>query len=189
MSYREEIDDIIPYLRNGGLILYPTDTIWGIGCDACNEVAIQKVFALKNRSLDKKMVILVADSEMLSHYVMQVHPKINAINDFHERPVTIIYDNAKNLPTLNIGPTGTIAIRIVKDEFCQAMIRALGSPIISTSANISGEPFPENFNEISRAIKNGVNYIVRHRQNDLSKNQPSVIVELTEKKELNFLRE
>jgi L-threonylcarbamoyladenylate synthase len=189
MSYREEIDDIIPYLKNGGLILYPTDTIWGIGCDACNETAIQKIFALKKRSIDKKMVILVADSKMLSHYVVKIHPKINAINDYHERPVTVIYDEAKNLPAINIAPTGSIAIRIVKDEFCQAMIRALGRPIISTSANISGEPFPDHFNEISPEIKNGVNYMVRYKQNDTSKNKPSVIVKLSEKGELNFLRE
>lgn len=189
MSYREEIDDIVSYLRNGGLILYPTDTIWGIGCDACNEVAIKKVFELKKRSLDKKMVILVSDSEMLSHYVEKIHPKINAINDYHERPVTIIYENAKNLPEINIDPSGTIAIRIVKDEFCQAMIRGLGAPIISTSANVSGEPFPDNFSEISTEIKNGVNYIVRYRQNDTTKNQPSVIVKLSEKEELDFLRE
>lgn len=189
MSYREEIDNIIPHLKNGGLILYPTDTIWGIGCDACNEAAILKVFALKKRSLDKKMVILVADSEMLSNYVAKIHPKINSINDYHARPVTVIYDQAKNLPAINVDPRGTIAIRIVKDEFCQAMITALGTPIISTSANISGEPFPDNFSEISQEIKKGVNYIVRHRQNDLNKNAPSVIVRLSEKGELDFLRE
>lgn len=188
MSYKEELDDIIPYLRNGGLILYPTDTIWGIGCDAFNEVAVKKVFDLKKRSYDDKLIILVSDAEMLSNYVSRIHPKINAINDYHERPVTIIYNHPKNLPDFNLNEEGAIAIRIVKDDFCKSIITALGAPIVSAAANITGEPFPANFNQVSRSIKEGVNYVVRYRQDDNSKSLPSVIVRLTDKEELDFIR-
>ena len=188
MSYRGELDDIIPFLRNGGLILFPTDTIWGIGCDALNEVAVRKVFDLKKQAFDKKLVLLVSDVEMLHHYVSNIHPKINAINDYHEKPVTIIYNHPRNLPDFNISEDGTVAIRIVKDEFCQAIIKALGAPIVATIASLDNETFPANFNQVSRTIKEGVNYIVRYRQNETAKNQPSVMVRLTNKEELNFIR-
>lgn len=188
MSFRKEIDEAVAELRNGGIILYPTDTIWGVGCDACNETAVRKVFALKKRPIEKTAVLLVSSVEMLGHYVTDIHPKIYTLHDYHTRPVTVIYDHPQNLPAIHIAAEGTVAIRIVQDEFCKGLIDALGAPIVSTSANIGGEPFPSNFAEITDAVKEGVDYIVKYRQTDLEEREPSVIIKLSDKEEFDFLR-
>ncbi len=184
----DEIALIVPILTKGGSILYPTDTIWGIGCDACNVKSVDNIFKLKQTQKDKGLVLLVSDNEMLHQYVNRVHPKIQNLLDYHTRPVTVVYENAKNLPEEVISNDGSIAIRIVQDIFCQEMIRALGRPIVSTTANISTHPVPKNFKDIDTTIINGVDYVVKHRQDEVTNNLPSVMVKLSAKNELDFIR-
>ena len=176
-------------MKNGGLILYPTDTIWGIGCDVNNVPAIKKVYQLKQRDLQKNFVLLVSSLEMLQQYVRHVHPRISTLLSYHRRPLTVVFDGARNLPEELIAEDGSIAIRIVQDEFCRELIEAYGCPIIATSANISEQPFPANFGEISSEIITGVDYVVRHRQHEKTLGEPSVIVRVEEDGELVFLRE
>ena len=178
MSYLFDIEECLKVLQNGGIILYPTDTIWGIGCDATNANAIQKIYQLKNREEKKSMIILVSDGEMLKKFVKNPSAKILDYLAQQLKPTTAIFENAMNLPFILIGEDKTIAIRITKDEFCNSLIRKFKKPIISTSANISQEKFPQNFTEIVAPIKNGVDYIVQHRQNDFSKNVPSSIIKI-----------
>lgn len=187
--YQQEIADIIPILENSGTILYPTDTVWGIGCNAFDENAINKIFTLKQRPKEKSMILLLSDIEMLENYVQRIHPRIYALHDYHERPVTVVYENPKNLPEFLLAEDGSVAMRIAKDDFCKELIQTLGNPIISTSANISGEPSAAIYDEVSDAVKNGIDYLVKHRREDTDKAQPSVIVKLSAKNEFVVLRE
>ena len=188
MDFKKDIQNSLTYLLKSGIILYPTDTIWGIGCDATNEDAIQKIYRLKKRQEKKSLIILVDDEKMIHEYVSHPSPKILSIIDAASRPTTAIFSNAKNLPSKLVNEDGTIAIRITKDNFCRQLIQQLQKPLVSTSANISGEMFPANFGEVSEEIKNGVDYTVQHRQNDFSKSAPSSIIKLNENDEIQFLR-
>ncbi|MBS1632781.1 MAG: threonylcarbamoyl-AMP synthase [Bacteroidetes bacterium] len=163
-------------LKEGGTILYPTDTIWGIGCDATNEAAVRKVFKIKERPAEKSMILLVSDESEISQYVNNPDPEIFAYLKKTEKPTTVIYHHAKNLASNLIGKDGTVAIRICKDEFCKQLIRSLGKPIVSTSANISGLSSPVYFNQVSPFIKNKVDYIVTYRQDDEHEVQPSSVI-------------
>lgn len=180
---------LLSTLAMGGLILLPTDTIWGIGCDATNPHAVEKVYALKNREREKPLIILVDSVERLSQYVEEVHPRIETLLLYHTRPLTVIYDKGRNLAPNLLGPGGSIGIRVVQDEFCRRVIAAFGKPLVSTSANISGQPFPRNFGEISSDILQGVDFVARIRQSEKELNSPSVIVRLGEEQELEFIRE
>ncbi len=166
MNFEKDISACVEVLKNEGTILYPTDTIWGIGCDATNEAAVSKIYTLKKRNEKKSMIILLSDIDQIKNYAKS--PNTYVLNIMHEatKPLTIIYPNAKNLPTNLINEDGTIAIRIVKDAFCEALINLFGKPIVSTSANISGENSPSNFAEVSEKIKQEVDYIVHHKQED-----------------------
>ncbi len=188
MNFTNDITTSIKTLLSGGIILYPTDTIWGIGCDATNSHAIQKIYRLKKREEKKSLIILVTDEKMIREYVFNPSDKILSFISSQERPTTAVFSNACNLPSSFINEDGTIAIRIVKDVFCRQLIEQLQRPLVSTSANISGEKSPQNFNEVSAEIKNGVDYIVEHRQNDFSKSAPSSIIKLNEKDEIQFIR-
>ncbi|MEL6986945.1 MAG: L-threonylcarbamoyladenylate synthase [Bacteroidota bacterium] len=188
MYFKDKIDDIIAVLENGGLLLYPTDTIWGLGCDAQNVEAIEKIYALKNRPKDKPLTILVDSVEMLKKYIPKIHPRIETLHVYHVKPLTLIYENSNDLPEILLGKNRSAGIRIVKDEFCHILIREFGRPIVSTSANLSGEPFPESFGEISSVILSGVDYVAKHRQEEKQKQQPSVVARFDEKGELTFLR-
>ena len=186
---KDRIDEIVSILDNSGIILYPTDTIWGVGCDACNPVSIERIYNLKKRDRSKPFVLLVDSIEMLRNYVASVHPRIETLLSFHSRPLTVIYEQGANLPTNAMASGGTVAIRIAKDKFCQQLIKTLGKPLIATSANISGEPFPSNFGEISSDIIQGVEYVVHHRRDDKEQRAPSVIIKYNEKGDLTFIRE
>lgn len=188
MNFENDIANSMNCLLTGGIILYPTDTIWGIGCDATNTNAIQKIYQLKKREEKKSLIILVDDEKMIHEYVIHPSPKILSVVNSAARPTTAIFENAWNLPSKLINEDGTIAIRITKDDFCRQLIGQLNKPLVSTSANISGENYPQNFNEISEEIKSGVDYIVQHRRNDLSKSAPSSIIKLNEKNEIQFFR-
>lgn len=185
---KDNLAEIAALLNRGGIILYPTDTIWGMGCDAMNLESMARISAIKKRVADKPMIILVSSIDMLKQYVVHLHPKIETLLAYHERPVTILYDQVQNLPDVHKATDGTVAIRVVKDPFCQQLIETFGRPIVSTSANVSGDPFPENFGQISSELLSSVDLVVRHRQNDKSAGEPSMLIRLSPKGELVFLR-
>ena len=187
-KFEDDIINSIDVINNGGIILYPTDTIWGIGCDATNAIAIEKIYRLKKRDEKKSMIILVSGADEIGLYVFHPSNKILGFLEKQESPVTAIFDHAINLPALLINEDGTIAIRIVKDDFCKKLIRESGVPLVSTSANVSGKNYPINFEEISEEIKNGVDYIVQHRRNDLNTHQPSSIIKLNSDGEIEKIR-
>lgn len=188
MFEKDDLDTIINTLDEGGVILYPTDTIWGLGCDALNEEAIDKVYEIKKRPKDNPLIIIASSIDMIKSYVATMHPKIETLLVYHERPLTVVYEKAANLPENLIQADGSVAIRLVKDEFCRQMIEELGRPIVSTSANMSGEPFPSNFGQISSDIISQADYIVKYRQDDKELNEPSALIKLSKKGELIFIR-
>lgn len=189
MFGKDNLETITATLERGGLILYPTDTIWGIGCDATNHAAVQRIFDLKQRSHDQPFVLLVNSIEMLKNYVEQVHPKIETLLMYHVQPLTLIYDQAKNLPSIAYAPDGTVAIRIVQDSFCRELIQQFGKPLVASSANIIEKPYPANFGGISSDVITGVDYVVKWKQGEKKLGQPSVIARFSDKEELVFLRE
>ena len=182
-----DIEACCKVLAEGGLILYPTDTIWGIGCDATNDDAVKKIYRLKKREEKKSMIILVAGEKDIFNYVETPDEKLLSYLSSANKPTTVIYDHAKNISQHHINHDGTIAIRIVKDDFCKQLISHFKKPIVSTSANISGERFAATFYEISSEIKNGVDFIVQHRLEDTS-SQPSSIIKLNSEGEIEILR-
>lgn len=176
MYTESDIRSCIETLRSGGIILYPTDTIWGIGCDATNSVAIQRIYDLKKRPDSKSMIVLLAAERDLLQYVSAPDLKIFNYLDKVSKPTTVIYDGVIGLADNLSAEHGSVGIRIVKDEFCRHVIKRFGKPIVSTSANLSGQPSPENFSAIDPVIKEQVDYVVQHRQNDNSPHAPSSVV-------------
>ena len=175
-------------LKKGGTILYPTDTIWGIGCDATNNRAVMKIFDIKKREDTRQMLILVHDASDIHNYVQTIPEIAFTFIESAKRPLSIIFQNAKNLAASLIGHDQTIGIRVVNDEFCRELIQSLGKPIVSTSANESGKPPPENFSKINKKIKDSVDYIVRWRQNDMKQSAPSDIIKFGENEEIIKIR-
>jgi L-threonylcarbamoyladenylate synthase len=184
-----DISRALEVLRNGGLILYPTDTIWGIGCDTTNAEAVAKVYALKQRVDSKSMLVLIDNENRLTQYIDEVPEIAWQLIDVADKPITIIYPGAKNLAKNLVAEDGSIGIRLVKDEFCQKLIERFKKPIVSTSANISGEKTPAIFDEISETIKQGVDYIVEWRQDDLLKGIPSSIIKIDASGKFSIIRE
>ncbi len=174
----EEIKKALEILRNGGTILYPTDTIWGIGCDATNSEAVKKVYNIKQRSDSKALLVLLDNENRLAQYVEEVPEVAWELIDVTDKPLTIIYSGAKNFAPNLLAEDGSIGIRIVKDKFCEQLIGRFRKPIVSTSANISGSPAPASFNNIPDDIKNSVDYVVNWRQDDVAKNTASGIIKL-----------
>lgn len=174
----QEIENAVKVLQTGGILLYPTDTIWGIGCDALMEGAVQKVYQLKNRSDHKSLIILLAEPKAIFNYVAAPPPDIIDLLQSFDRPTTVIYGGALGLPDNLIGEDGSIGIRITRDSFCKRLIKKLGHPIVSTSANTSGRPSPKSFMDIEPVIKNGVDYIVNYRREEDSEKIPSKIIRI-----------
>jgi L-threonylcarbamoyladenylate synthase len=188
MSYTYDIQECLKVLEAGGLILYPTDTVWGIGCDATNAEAVNRIYKLKQRNESKSMIILLDEESSISQYTDQEEPTIfDYIKGIH-KPVTVIYQQAKNLAPNLINQDGSIGIRIVKDPFCKKLIAAFGKPIVSTSSNISGYPPPAFFHDIDVHIKKGVDYIVHHRQDDMVPAEPSSVVRMDASGKIEILR-
>jgi len=185
---KEEINKAISILEKGGLILYPADTVWGIGCDATNEVAVEKVYRLKQREDSKAMICLVANDVMLERHIEQVPAVAYDILDLATKPTTIIYDKPVALAKNAIAQDNTMAIRVASDKFCQYLITKFKKPIISTSANIAGEPTPNSFGEISDVILKGVDYIV-NLQHDKKNGVPSSIIKLSNNGTVKIIRE
>jgi L-threonylcarbamoyladenylate synthase len=171
------VDQTIEILINGGTILYPTDTIWGIGCDATNEEASKRIIDLKGRSEEKSFIVLVDGFTMLEKYVPDFHPICYDLVDLAEKPMTIIYPSAKGLAPSILANDGTVGIRITKDPICLKLIRSLRKPIVSTSANLSGNPSPTKFSEIDQAIVKGVDAILEERTTE-NMTTPSQIIKI-----------
>lgn len=187
-SYQDDISPAISVLEEGGIILYPTDTIWGIGCDASNASAIKRIYQLKKREETKSMIILLASLSAIGRYVIEPSPKLLDYLQRQTSPTTAIFEQAKNLPDILINDDGSIAIRIVQEPFCQELLQLLQKPLVSTSANRSGHPSPASFGEMDEVIINGVDYVVKYRQDDTAKANPSSIIKLTSKGEILKIR-
>lgn len=169
------IEQIAANLQEGKVILYPTDTVWGIGCDATNSEKVLEIYRIKSRPTNKPFILLVSSLKMLKDYVVEIHPRIEVLLEHHIRPLTLIFPKAKNLPPCSYGENGSVAIRVCKNQFTSSIIETLGKPIISTSANISSEPSPTIFSEVTEAVKNQMDYIVPLFQDEQDTKTPSVI--------------
>lgn len=176
-------------LRNGGIILYPTDTVWGIGCDATREDAVEKIYSLKQRPGRKSMLVLLDTEARLPQYVQEIPDIAFDLIEQAVNPLTIIYPAAKNLAPNLVAEDQSIGIRITSDEFCSRLISRFGKPIVSTSANISSQSAPAIYDEISEEILQGVDYVAEWRQDDISRSKPSGIIKLGVNGEVNVIRE
>jgi L-threonylcarbamoyladenylate synthase len=174
--FESEVNRALEVLRSGGVILYPTDTIWGLGCDALNEKAVNKIYQIKQRAESKSMIILLADERSVMQYT--ANPDLRVFDYMQEqtKPTTVIFNEAIGLPDTLVASDGSIGIRLTRDEFCRHLVKRLRRPLVSTSANISGHPAPKNFKEISEEVKNSVDHIVQWRQDDETPAAPSRIV-------------
>ncbi len=185
---KEDLNKALETLKSGGLILYPTDTIWGIGCDATNPDAVEKIFALKGRDKGKSMIILLGNDYQLEGYVKDVPDVAYELIEATDKPLTIIYSNAKNLAENVVAQDGSIGIRIVQHPFCEQLLQRFRKPIVSTSANISGEISARNFSEISEEIINGVDYVVKFGQQEQANGTASTIMKLDPSGKFEFIR-
>ncbi len=186
--FKEEVAKALKVLQEGGIILYPTDTIWGIGCDATNTEAVQRIYQLKQREESKSMIILLDNDNKLLSYVREVPDLAYDLIEFAENPLTLILSGAKNISSALINADGSIGIRVVKNEFCQQLINRLRKPLVSTSANISGKPSPKNFMAIDAEIIEGVDYVVDLEQHDLQEKKQSTIMKLEADGRFTFIR-
>ena len=174
-----DIAQCLKVLSAGGLILYPTDTVWGIGCDATNAEAVKRVYQLKQRDDSKALIVLIDSAEHLDHYVVDVPPIARELIDVAVKPLTIIYEGAYNLAPNLLGPEDSVGIRIPHDEFCHRLCERFGKPIVSTSANVSGQPTAKTFAAIEPSIVEGVDYAVESRRSDTTPHEPSNIILLS----------
>ena len=189
MTMTDDIKKAVEVLRRGGLILYPTDTIWGVGCDATNAEAVKKVYALKQREDSKSMLVLLDNDAKLNSYVSEVPEMAWDLIELSTKPITVIYPNAKNLAANLLAEDKSVGIRVTNEEFSKKLCERFKKPIVSTSANISGEPSPKHFGEIKDAVKTGVDYIVEYRQEETSNPAPSSIVKLEVDGQVKVIRE
>jgi L-threonylcarbamoyladenylate synthase len=188
MNFESDIRNSLITLREGGVILYPTDTIWGLGCDATNPAAVEKIFSIKSRSDEKSLIILVDSDAMLERYVRDIPEIVFELTSVSDSPITIIYPEGKNLARGVCNEDGSVGIRICNEPFCNELITRFRKPIISTSANTSGKPSPSNFIEIDEEIKNGAGYVVTYRQDDNRKNKPSSVIKIDKKGAFKIIR-
>jgi L-threonylcarbamoyladenylate synthase len=186
--FNTDIEACLRVLESGGLILYPTDTIWGIGCDATNEAAVEKIFTLKKRIETKALIVLIADERSLLQYVASPHIEVFDYIQGVSKPTTIIYENAIGLASNLLAEDGSVGIRICADEFCKHLIKRFRKPIVSTSANVSGFPPPKVFSDIDIAVKEGVDYVVHYRQDDTVPVEPSAVVKCNKDGRFTILR-
>ena len=183
----KEVNNALDVLKRGGIILYPTDTVWGIGCDATYAEAVDRIYRLKKRSESKSMICLVSDFKMLNQYIEEVPEVAYDILKNANKPTTIVYDRPLHVAENIINEDNSIAIRVVRDPFCNKLIKKLKRPLVSTSANISGEKFPGNFQEISQPILEGVDYIVNLQRNKRHAT-PSAVIKLSNDGTVNVIR-
>jgi L-threonylcarbamoyladenylate synthase len=184
----EEVQKTSQLINSGDLILYPTDTIWGIGCDATNQDAVQRIFRIKQREDHKSMLVLVNGTSMLEHYLEIMPERAIDLLEHATKPTTIIYPGARNLAAGLIAKDGSVGIRITTDPFCQQLMEHTGKPIVSTSANISGEPSPAMFSQIKPGILGSVDYVVKWRQDDTTAALPSSIIKMEPDGKITVIR-
>lgn len=187
---QEEITKACEILRKGGIILYPTDTIWGLGCDATNAKAVERIYILKKRSSTKSMLILLDSSTKLNNYIEDL-PEIifDLIDSPNNKPLTIIYSGAKNVAPNLIASDGTLGIRITKETFSKQLCCQLKNPLVSTSANISGQPTPTIFSEINNEIIKSVDYVVNYRKNEIQSTKPSSVIQVGKRGLIKVIRD
>jgi L-threonylcarbamoyladenylate synthase len=185
---RDEVAKAFKILQEGGIILYPTDTIWGIGCDATNTEAVQKIYQLKQRDEAKSMIILLDTENKLESYVSEVNPLAYDLIEYAENPLTLVMPGAKNISPALIAADGSIAVRVTSNQFCQQLIQRLRKPLVSTSANISGKPSPQYFSQIDQEIIDGVDYVVDIDQHSKEIKNPSTIMKLAPDGRFEFIR-
>ena len=188
-TIREEIKKACEVLQKGGVILYPTDTVWGIGCDATNEEAVKRVYEIKRRADSKAMLVLVDSDVKVDFYVKDVPEVAWDLIQYATKPLTVIYDNARNLAPNLIAEDGSVGIRVTSEEFSKQLCFRFRKAIVSTSANISGEPAPASFGEIQDEIKQAVDYIVDYRQDEPAGAKPSSILKLGKGGVIKIIRE
>lgn len=184
----EDIKNAVETMKKGGIILYPTDTIWGIGCDATNEKAVSRIYEIKKRAENKAMLVLIDEMDKIERYVDDVPEMAYTLNEVSEKPITIIYDNARNLAKNLLGENDSVGIRVSREIFSKQLCAKFGKPIVSTSANISGEAPAPTFNAISDEIKQSVDYIVKYRQNDETEHTASSVIKLSAGNVIKILR-
>ena len=183
-----DVEKCLEVLTGGGIILYPTDTVWGLGCDATNKEAVEKLYKLKQRPGNKSMVVLVADKKDILRYVTQLDLSVFDYLKNVSTPTTVIYEGAIGIAENIIGRDGTVAIRLVSEPFCKNLIKRFRKPIVATSANLSGEPAPGLFSDIKDDIREGADYIVRYRQDDITIASPSAIVKWNKNGSITIIR-
>lgn len=188
-TMQDDIKQALEVLQKGGVILYPTDTIWGIGCDATNEAAVKRVYEIKKRADSKSMLVLMENINLLERYMREVPEIAYSLIEVTDKPMTIIYPAAKNLAPNLLAEDGSVGIRITTERFTQNLIQRFRRPIVSTSANISGEASPAIFAEVSDEIKKAVDYVVGYRQDDVAPARPSSIIKLGVGGEIKIIRE
>lgn len=178
VDFSNDIKACVAELEAGSTILYPTDTIWGLGCDATNEEAVRNLYELKRRPRNKSLIVFLAEAKDVLRYVAAPPPDIIAIIEAFERPTTVIFDGALGLADNAISDDGSVGIRVPQDPFCKALLKRFGRPIISTSANFSGEATAAAFSEINPQLISETGYVVKHRQAELTQRQASRIVRI-----------
>ena len=185
---KTEIEKALAVLKSGGVILYPTDTVWGLGCDATNAEAVEKIMQIKGRTSDKSFIILLDNDSKIQSYVDEVPEVAYDLIEYAENPLTIVFSGAKNLAKNVISADGTVGIRIPKHDFLQQLLQRFRKPITSTSANLSGEPTPANFDDIDDKIKSSVNYVVDWEQELRNNKKSSTIMKLSPSGQFSFIR-
>jgi L-threonylcarbamoyladenylate synthase len=185
---KDEVAKALKVIQDGGTILYPTDTIWGIGCDATNTEAVKKIYKLKQRDVTKSMIILLDTENKLESYISDINPLAYDLIEYSENPLTLVMPGAKNISPALISSDGSIGVRISKHPFCQQLIQRLRKPLVSTSANISGRPSPLYFSQIDSEIIDGVDYVVDLEQHNMEIKMPSTIMKLAPDGKFEFIR-
>jgi L-threonylcarbamoyladenylate synthase len=188
MTFDEDLRESLIALREGGIILYPTDTIWGLGCDPSNDAAINRIFKIKSRGENKSLIILADGLPMIERYVTEIPEIVYELAEVSDTPLTIIYPNGKNLAAGVCAEDDSVAIRICHDVFCRELISRFRRPIVSTSANLSGNTSPANFSEIEKSLIDKVDYVVKYRQNDLSKSFASPVIKVNHDGTIKIIR-
>jgi L-threonylcarbamoyladenylate synthase len=187
MDINQEIQNAYEVIKEGGIILYPTDTVWGIGCDATNPEAVAKIYKLKQRAETQSMICLMNGEKMIYNVFNEIPEVAWQIMDFSENPTTLVLDKPRNVAKNLIAPDNTLGIRVVKEPFCFKLMERIKKPLVSTSANISGQPTPKSFKEISPEIIKGVDYVVNLHHDKIA-GKPSTIIKLTNDSQVKVIR-
>ena len=188
-EFGDDLAAALKVLRAGGVILYPTDTVWGLGCDATNSQAVRRIYEIKQRAENKSLIILVNSPAMLERYVYYPPEVALELAELSEKPLTVVYDRGRSLAEGVASADGSVAVRVCSEPFCDALIDALRKPLVSTSANISGSSAPAIFDEISEEMKAAVDYVCLWRQDDRSRATPSSVIKVSGNGVVKIIRE